>query len=159
MRRGLWAAGLALALSIIGCERRVEILGFGAWKVGKTQRKEATGVCQPTELPDGRMGTWCFGQRFAVAKRAAEVDLYFAGTAPESPLIELQLKVRGCDEAAVESWLRQHFGAPAELRGTRVYWRSKRMFLAAFLPQEPGRCILRMLPASEASEIERIKLL
>jgi hypothetical protein len=151
---------VASLMILVGCERNVEILGFGPWKVGKTERSQATGVCQPTELPDGRTGTWCFRQpAFPVAKKAAEVDLYFDGTAPQSRLIELQLKIRGCVEDEVEAWLRQHFGAPVEHKGTRAYWRSKRMFLAAFLPHEPGRCILRMLPTSETSEIERIKLL
>ncbi|MBK7537420.1 MAG: hypothetical protein IPI49_19035 [Myxococcales bacterium] len=152
-------AALAV-LAGAGCERRVEILGVGPWKLGKTTRKDATGICQPTELPDGRAGTWCFRQPpFGIGKKAAEVDLYFAGTADEAPLIELQLKVRGCNEDDIEAWLRQHFGAATEHRGTRAYWRTSRMFLAAFLPQDPGRCVLRMLPLSEGSEIERIKLL
>ncbi len=158
------AARRALALGAValvaGCERKVEVTGFGPWRIGKTTRKDATGICQPTELPDGRAGTWCFRQPpFGIGKKAAEVDLYFAGTEPTAPLIELQLKVRGCVEDDVEAWLRRHFGAPYEHRGTRAFWKNDRMFLAAFLPQEPGRCLVRMLPLSEGSEIERIKLL
>ncbi|MEZ4360332.1 MAG: hypothetical protein R3B48_09135 [Kofleriaceae bacterium] len=162
LRRACAMAALALAgWAAGGCERPApEFTGVGPWSVVKTKRKDATGICQPTELPDGRAGTWCFRQPpFGIAKKAAEVDLYFLGAEPEAPLIELQLKIRGCVEGEVEAWLRQHFGAPYEHRGTRAFWRTSRLFLAAFLPQEPGRCILRMLPLSEGAEIERIKLL
>jgi hypothetical protein len=155
-------AGIAVAVAVAGgCEaRQPEFSGVGRWSVVRTQRKDATGICQPTELPDGRAGTWCYRQPpFGLGKKAAEVDLYFAGAEPTSPLIELQLKVRGCVEGDIEVWLRQHFGAPYEQRGTRAYWRTSKMFLAAFLPQDPGRCVLRMLPLSEGGEIERIKLL
>jgi hypothetical protein len=157
----LGAITLCCVFGGIGCEpRKPEFSGVGPWSVVKTKRKDATGICQPTELPDGRAGTWCFRQNpFGVGEKAAEVDLYFLGSEPTSPLIELQLKVRGCVEDDVEVWLRQNFGAPYERRESRAYWRNSRMFLAAFLPLEPGRCLLRMLPLSEVAEIERIKLL
>jgi hypothetical protein len=162
-RRRSLATLLVTASLVAGAscgKREPEFSGVGPWKVGKTQRKDATGVCQPTELPDGRAGTWCFRQPpFGINKKAAAVDLYFAGTEPTSPLVELQLQIRGCIEADVEVWLRQNFGAPYELRGTRAYWRNSKMFLAAFLPQDPARCVIRMLPLSEGAEIERIKLL
>ncbi len=155
------ALAAALAILAASCAREPELSGVGQWSVTKTKLKDANGVCQPTELPDGRAGTWCFRQKpFGInEKKAAEVDLYFAGTEPTSPLIELQLKIRGCIEEDVEVWLRKSFGAPYELKGTRAYWRTPKMFLAAFLPQDPGRCVIRMLPLSEGPEIERIKLL
>lgn len=158
---GLMAAlTLGGLLSLSGCERHPEFSGVGPWSVTKTRRKDATGICQPTELPDGRAGTWCFRQKpFGIAKKAAEVDLYFAGNEPSAPVIELQLKIRGCIEEDVEVWLRQNFGAPTEQRANRMYYRTSKMFLAAFLPQDPGRCVLRMFPLSEGAEIERIKLL
>jgi hypothetical protein len=152
---------LACLVALAACEaRKPDITGVGPWSVVKTKRKDASGVCQPTELPDGRAGTWCFGQKpFGLAKRAAAVDLYFLGTESEAPLIELQLTIRGCVEDDVEAWLREHFGAPVERRDARAYWRTSRLFLAAFLPQDPGRCVLRMLPLGEGAEIERLKLL
>lgn len=154
---------LSLMLAWSGCSREPDFSGVGPWSVTKTQRKDATGICQPTELSDGRPGTWCFKQKpFGIGVRepkAAAVDLYFLGKEPTAPLIELQLNVRGCDEEDIEAWLRKNFGGPYERRGTRAFWKTKNMFLAAFLPQEPGRCVLRMLPLSEGSEIERIKLL
>lgn len=162
MRRGRLAAALFLGglAALAGCERQPELTGVGPWSVTKTKRKDATGICQPTELPDGRSGTWCFKQKpFGLAKKAAAVDLYFAGDAPDAPLIELQLQIRGCIEEDVEVWLRQNFGAPTEQRPGRAFYRMKKMFLAALLPQDPGRCVLRMLPLSEADEIERITLL
>jgi hypothetical protein len=150
-----------MGLLVLSCEaRQSEFSGVGPWSVVKTTRKDASGICQPTELPDGRAGIWCFRQPpFGIGKKAAEVDLYFLGSEPTAALIELQLKVRGCVEDDVEVWLRQNFGAPYERRGTRAYWRNSRMFLVAFLPQDPGRCVLRMLPLSEGAEIERLKLL
>jgi hypothetical protein len=149
----------AFALASCG-DRQPEYSGVGQWSVTRTKLKDATGRCQPTDLPDGRAGTWCFRQPpFGIGKKSASVDLYFVGKEPTAPLIELQLNVRGCVEEDIEAWLRRNFGAPYETRDTRAYWRTPKMFLAAFLPQDPGRCVLRMLPLSEGAEIERIKLL
>jgi hypothetical protein len=95
------ALGAAVALAVVvavlaGCKREPELSGVGPWSVTRTRRKDATGICQPTELPDGRAGTWCFKQKpFGVGRKAAAVDLYFAGNDPEAPLIELQLQIRG----------------------------------------------------------------
>jgi hypothetical protein len=92
-----------------------------------------------------------------VAKKTAEVDAYFLGTEPTAPLIELQLKVRGCVEGDVESWLRSVMGVPTQTLATREYWQNSFMFAAAYLPSEPGRCLVRFLPTSEQDDIARIK--
>lgn len=163
MIKATMVAVLFVLLGVMACSREPDYSGVGPWSVTRTKLKDATGICQPTELSDGRIGTWCFKQKpFGIGVRepkAAAVDLYFLGKEPTAPLIELQLNVRGCDEEDIEAWLRKNFGDPYERRGTRAFWKMKNMFLAAFLPQEPGRCVLRMLPLSEGSEIERMKLL
>ena len=67
------------------------------------------------------------------------------------------LKVRGCVEDEVDRWMRERFGPPIETKSTREYWKNSFMWIAAFLPSEPGRCILHFLPLSENAEIERLK--
>ncbi len=132
--------------------------GIGAYRVGKTTLKDAPGRCEPTDLPDGRKGTWCFMQPpVGVAGRPADVDLYFLGTEPSAPVIEIQLQVRGCDEEAVKSWLRTNFGAPFEDTPRWAAWRNKHVYVIGELPSEPGRCLVRLLPRSEQAEFDRLK--
>ena len=180
---GLVVAVVALTiagLAMTGCEgRKAEPSGIGHLRFGATTRANIhQAVCQPTELTDGRKATWCFAlPPIKVGKRVAEVDAYFLGTDPPDlpdtatkeqvaerkeaqaklPLIELQLKVRGCVEDEVDRWMRERFGPPIESKSTRQYWKNSFLWAAAFLPSEPGRCLVHFLPLSENAEIERLK--
>jgi hypothetical protein len=161
-RRGaLAAAVIAAALGGLGgCGGRDgEHDGIGNWRFPHTTRKDITGgLCQPTDLNDGRKATWCFAQQpIKIGGRTAEVDLYFLGGEPSARLIEIQLKVRGCHEDELEQWLRQGFGVPIETRAKRAYWKNSFLWIAALMPSEPGRCLVHVLPLSENAEIDRIK--
>jgi hypothetical protein len=148
------------AAVVVGCnDKPPEFTGVGKWRFNHTVLKHAReGICQPTDLNDGRKGTWCFAQTpFKIGKRVADVDLYFLGTDPEAKLIEIQLKVRGCVEAELDQWMRTGFGTPIETRSTRAYWKNSFLWAAALMPSEPGRCLVHFLPLSENAEIERIK--
>lgn len=153
------AAALLLVVLAACNGRKGEISGIGPYRFGKTTRGNVhDGVCQPTELTDGRKATWCFAlPPIKVGKRIAEVDAYFAGTDDQAPLIEVQLKVRGCVEQEAEQWMRERFGPPIETKGTREYWKNSFLWAGAFLPSEPGRCMIHFLPIAENGEIERIK--
>jgi len=159
MKSLLAIAASMIALGAAGCDRKPEFAGVGQWRFTKTVRADArAGVCQPTELTDGRKATWCFAlPPYKIAKRVAEVDLYFNGTDDKAPLIEIQLKVRGCVEEELETWMRQNFGPPIESKPTRGYWKNSFLWAAAFMPSEPGRCVVHFLPLDEAAEIARIK--
>jgi hypothetical protein len=153
---------LTLVVLAASCgSKEPEFTGVGNWRFGHTTLADAKqGVCQPTDLNDGRKGTWCFANPpFKVGKRVADVDLYFLGTEPTAQLIEIQLKIRGCVEQEAEDWMRQGFGPPTESKGTREYWKNSFLWAAAMLPSEPGRCLIHFLPLSENAEIERIKKL
>jgi hypothetical protein len=170
---------LLLAL-LAACEgRKPEPAGLGHLRFGTTTLANVhSGNCQPTELTDGRKATWCFAQTpIKVGQRSADVDLYFLGTEPpplpadatkeqkdarkleleKLPLIEIQLKIRGCVEDEVDRWMRERFGPPIESKSTRLYWKNSFLWAAAFLPSEPSRCVIHFLPLSENAEIERIK--
>jgi len=155
------AAVLGVALIAACGSREPEIDGVGRFRFGHTTLREITdGICQPTELNDGRKGTWCFAQTpMKIAGSSAEVDLYFLGGEPTAPLIELQLKVRGCHEDQLDQWMRTSFGPPIESKPTRGYWKSSFLWAAALMPSEPGRCLVHFLPLSEPAEIARIKQL
>lgn len=153
---------LCLPLGVVagGCEgRKPEPSGIGKWRFTKSVRGDAKdGVCQPTELTDGRKATWCFAMPpYKIAGRNADVDLYFDGADDQARLIEIQLKVRGCVEDDLDRWMRATFGLPIETKATRSYWQNSFMWVAAMMPSEPGRCIVHLLPLSEAAEIARIK--
>ncbi len=163
-RRG-WLAvasvGLLASIGIVGAcgNRQPEFSGIGKFRFGHTTLAQINdGICQPTELNDGRKGTWCFAQTpIKIATSTAEVDLYFLGTEPTAKLIEIQLKVRGCHEDALDQWMRTAFGPPIESKATRGYWKNAFLWAAAKMPSEPGRCLVHLLPLSENAEIDRIK--
>ena len=149
--------GLGLTLGGAGCSRKTEYAGLGPWHVKRTVLRDATGRCEPTDLPDGRKGTWCYGQPgLRLGGQDASVDLYFGGTTPDAKLVELQLQFRGCKDDQLGSWVRQTFGAPYEEHGRRALFKNTGAFVVADLPESPGRCTLHMLPRSEAAEVARL---
>ncbi|HEY0191329.1 MAG TPA: hypothetical protein VGC42_09430 [Kofleriaceae bacterium] len=161
MSRALRLAILGLGLGLAACNSEPEFAGIGPWRFGHTTLGNVKeGVCQPTDLMDGRKGTWCFAQRpFKIGSSTTEIDLYFLGTEKTAPLIEIQLKVRGCHEDQVDQWMRTAFGPPIENKPTRGYWKNSFLWAAAMMPSEPGRCLVHLLPLTENAEIDRVKQL
>lgn len=157
---GVMVAAVAALAAGSACDKKGDPAGLGQWTFTKSTlaHGKKAGVCQPTELSDGRKATWCFGvQPIKAGGKVAEVDLYFGGATDDAKLIELQLKVRGCVEEDLDRWMRERFGPPFETRSTRAYWKNAFLWAAALMPSEPGRCVVHFLPISEGSEIERIK--
>jgi hypothetical protein len=150
---------IPLVIVLAACGKDPEPSGIGPYIFGKTTVASVhDGNCQPTELRDGRKVIWCMAlPPFKVGKHTAEVYTYFGGTEPTSPLIEIQLSVRGCVEDEADRWLRERFGPPIENKATREYWKNSFMWIGAKLPSEPGRCLIHFLPLSENQEIARIK--
>ena len=149
-------AGVLVAAT--GCGRETEYAGVGPWHVKKTTLADATGRCEPTDLPDGRKGTWCYAQPgLRLGDHAASVDLYFGGTTPDAKVIEIQLGFRGCRDDVLATWVTRTFGEPYEQVGSRRLMKNSAAFVVADLPASPGRCVVRLLPRSEAAEVERLK--
>lgn len=156
------AAILLACVACLACKGKApEPSGVGPWTFTRSTLGDVKGgLCQPADLNDGRKGTWCFAQTpFRIGGSTAEVDLYFLGSEKTAKLIEIQLKVRGCHEDALDQWMRAAFGPPIETRSTRSYWKSSFLWAAAMMPSEPGRCLVHLLPLSENAEIDRIKQL
>lgn len=148
-----WLLALAM-LAAAGCSRKPELGGIGPYNVNKLTLAKATGRCDPTDLPDGRKGTWCYAQpKLAIAGMNADVDLYFAGTEPTSPVIEVQFQIAGCKDERLLSWLKRNFGAPSEERPLKVFWDKPALYLVGELGP---RCLVRVLPRSEAAEYQRL---
>jgi hypothetical protein len=148
----------ALACLVAACNSAPqEAAGAGGWDVTHTTLADARGGrCEPTDLPDGRKGTWCFLMpSLSLNGEAAQVDLYFGGTAPDAALVEIQLKVLQCHVDQAESWTATRFGNPVEHQGDRYYHQNRYVY-AAVIP-DGGRCLVRVLPISEKAELDRIK--
>ncbi|MBX3161092.1 MAG: hypothetical protein KF773_34345 [Deltaproteobacteria bacterium] len=157
-----WLAAPVALVALAACGKgSADYTGVANWQFGTTTLADVTvGRCQPSDLNDGRKGTWCFGnQPFKVGTKISEVDLYFDGTVPTSKLIEIQLSVRGCIEDEVVQWMTQSFGPPVEERKERAYWKNSFLWAAALVPQRPGRCRVHLLPLTEEREIARIRQL
>jgi hypothetical protein len=144
---------LLVLVLLLGCDKKKDIVGIGKFRVDMTMSK-ANGRCDPTELPDGRKGTWCYGQpKVGIGGQNADVDLYFLGNTPAAPVIEIQFQIAGCKDEEILSWLKTNFGAPVEDRGTKVFWEKKSLYIVAELGP---RCLVRLLPKSEQAEYERL---
>ncbi|MBA2544414.1 MAG: hypothetical protein H0V17_32525 [Deltaproteobacteria bacterium] len=154
---------IAVIMATGACGRKEpEFAGIGKYRFGHTTRGDVKdGVCQPTSIDDGkRQATWCFAlPAYKIANRTAEIELYFDGTEATSPLIEIQLKVRGCLEQDLESWMRTAFGPPIENTPKRLYYKNSFLWAAALIPSEPGRCRVHLLPNSELAQIAKVKAL
>ena len=150
---------VALLALMVACKPEPdEYDGLGRWKVTKTTLSQADGRCIPTDLPDGRKGSYCIGQTpLKIAGSPAEIDLYFDGTEPTSRLIEEQLKVRGCREEQVLQFMRKLFGTPSGTKGPKVFWKNRFAFVAAIAPSDPGQCLIRIFPLSETAEIAKVQ--
>ena len=144
----------------LGCEKKKpEPGGFGPWRFSTSKRSNVkSGRCDPHKAEDGRTLTWCFGgTAYQIHNRPAELDLYFLGTEPDAPLIEIQMKIRGCHEQDLDHWMRATYGNPIETKGPVSFYQNSFLWAAAFIPSAPGRCLVHFLPLSEAAEIGRIK--
>jgi hypothetical protein len=165
-------AGLA------ACDRKKgQPVGIGNYKFGHTTRANIyDGICQPTELNDGRKATWCFAlPPVKIGQRVADVDAYFLGQETEGnaklpekerkpalekmPLLEVQFKIRGCVESEAEQWIRQRFGPQdvKQSKGALAVWQNDFVWIGAFLPSEQAKCLIHFLPVGESAEIQRIK--
>lgn len=152
---------IAALVLVAGCDKDPpEFAGVGKYRFTKTTFGDVKeGICEPTVLDDGRKAMWCFSlPPYKIANRTTEPDLYFAGTDKTAPLIEIQLKVRGCLEEELDTWMRANFGPPIETRNQRGYWKNSFLWAAALMPSDPGRCTVHFLPLTETAEIARIKL-
>jgi hypothetical protein len=152
-----WALAAALVL-LAGCAKKEpEIAGVEGWNVKHTRLADATGRCIPEKLADGRDGSYCFGQQpFGIRGMAVDVDLYFGGTDPASTLVEIQMKVGGCNVENLDGWLRKNLGAPVESKGNRHAWKNAHLHALGYLPlaDEPGRCLVRMIPLAEQARFD-----
>lgn len=153
-----WVALAIPLLFLAGCERKKQPAGIGPYHVKRLTLGKAPGRCDPTDLPDGRKGMWCYAlPSVTVAGMKSDVSLYFGSNDPAAPVIEIQLQVGGCKESALSSWIRTNFGAPIEDRAKKVFWENANVYVVGELPSEPGRCLVRVLPKSEQAEFERLR--
>jgi hypothetical protein len=150
-----------LLVAIAACHsREPEATGIGPYVFGHTTWGNIhDGNCQPTDdVGGGRKGTWCsLLPPIKVGTKIADVDAYFLGTDKSAPLIELELKVRGCVEDEADRWMRARFGPPYLTKSTREYWKSSFLWASAELPSEPAKCLIRFLPTTETEEISRLE--
>lgn len=145
-------------LALVACERKKQPAGIGRYHLKTMTLEKTRGRCDPTDLPDGREGMWCYAfPSEHVAGMKSEVNVYFGSNDPKGTPIEIQLQVSGCKEGPLAGWLRTNFGAPIEERSTKAFWENANAYVVGELPAEPGRCLVRLLPKSEKAEFERLR--
>lgn len=150
-----------------------DINGIGPWALGETTLATAPGVCRPVE--DGTV--WCFSAgRIAVGEQAATVDLYFQpkckGEVPAgqtrksraklraecsgSPLVEILLSIRACDEAAAAAALTHAIGEPQRRAKNRLYWQTGGAVIVGQLPADGTTCEINFVAPSQKARIKQL---
>lgn len=146
-----------LLLVLAACKKEPELGGVDKWHVDRTKLSDATGRCMPEDLGGGRQGAYCFGQRaIGIAGMPVDLDLYFDGTEPDAQIVEIQMKIGGCQPEGIESWMRKNFGAAYDQKGNRFAWKNRVVSALGYLPlaDEPGRCLVRILPVREQARFD-----
>ncbi len=150
-----------ILLAVMACKGRpAEPSGVGPYVFGHTTWAQIhDGNCSPTDdVGQNRKGMWCtLLPPIKVGTKVADVDAFFLGTEKTAPLVELELKVRGCVEDEADRWMRERFGPPFQTKSTREYWKNSFLWASAELPSEPARCLIRFLPITETAEIQRLE--
>jgi hypothetical protein len=147
-------AALLCLLMLGACKADKQISGIGPWNVNRTHLRDATGRC----TPDGD-GMYCFGQKpTGIKGMIVDIDLYFAGHEPDAQLSEIQMKVGGCDEEQLFSWMRANFGKPTEDRGSLKMWQNSFLWAVGEMPlaDDPGRCLVHMIPKRAQDRLDAL---
>jgi hypothetical protein len=149
------AIGLLLLAS--GCkERTQEYNGVGPYMLKKTTLADGqvNFRCQPS---DPRI-TWCFGgPEVKLGDQPAAVTLYFAGSTPEAPLVEIALAVRACNPESAEKALVAALGPPTESAEKQLFWRKKAMFVSVKLRKEGTSCDVSFVDPADQGRLDELK--
>lgn len=153
-RRAVTAAvTLALLVCLAACSRKkAPVGGIGEWKLNETTLGQAPGFCNPDESI-----TMCsHAATIGFGGQSADIHLYFRGSEPDAPLVEISVVVKACDPEAAERTLTDLLGAPVEKRDKRAFWRSSGSFVAAQLPAEARRCEISFVAPDDADRIAEL---
>ena len=147
---------LLLTLLLFACKPKPPpVNGLGPYVLGET--KLATGKRRARCQPDGKI-MWCFGApAIKVGDQPAAVDLYFDGQGDDASLIEIALRIRGCNIDAVDAALRTALGPSTQRRGRKLFWRSKFSFVAARLRVDGNACEVNFVDPKDTTRIAKLR--
>ena len=149
VKRVAWVVLIAAALS--GCRKDNDYNGIGQWVLLNTTLSDAEGACTPGEI------TFCsHADTLNVGGQPASVNLYFRGSEPTAPLVEIELTTRSCDPNGVGSALFEFLGPPQTRRDKRMFWNAKRAYVSAKLPGRAGRCVVNYVTPEDTKRIAEL---
>jgi len=143
---------VVIAVSAAGCARkRPAINGIGSWVLLETPLRDAPGFCSPDTI------TFCSGNgSVSLGGQPASVGLYFRGSQPTSPLVEITLTVRRCDPGALARALVDVLGDPSSRVNHHMMWRGKLAFVAAAVPAPQRRCEVSFVTIEDRPRIAEL---
>jgi len=151
--RNATAAALVLALCCTAsCSRKeAEINGIGKWVLGKTTLAEAPGFCSPDTI------TFCSANgAVPIGNQVADVNLYFRGGEPDSPLVEIELAVRRCNHQDLVPALIDVLGEPNVRKQNHYIWKSGAAFIAGVIPAQARRCELSFVSPDDKKRVAEL---
>ena len=147
-----WTLVALAVTSIFGCGRKEpEINGIGQWVLLKTQMREAPGFCNPDEI------TFCSSNgAVPIGDQAADVGLYFQGSEPTAPLVEIGLSVRRCDPDKLARALIEVLGEPNVRKHNHYLWRGELALVAGQMPSTGRRCEVSFVTTKDKKRVAEL---
>ncbi|MSP17318.1 MAG: hypothetical protein EXR73_12055 [Myxococcales bacterium] len=156
MKLTLAVLAVAVALASLACERPpAEVNGVGEYVLGKTLRRDMEGKARCEPINDGKETHCMVASSIRLGAQAAQTSLYFQGTAPASPLLEIALTVRVCRLNDAIAALVGALGDPSDGSTEKLrFWRLGRMFVSAKLPAKGGiQCEVNFVTTADKQRV------
>jgi hypothetical protein len=155
---------LALALTTtVACKKDRPLDGIGPYRFGKTTLGDWGYACNP---PDAKGHIYCQSNplerthAFKIGERNGEQNALIAATFysadKTAPLAELELYVDECKVDSLKAWLRSTFGSPTSTSDQKMFWKQRKLFIAAKVPPTATECYITMVEASNSARIDEL---
>ncbi len=152
---------LLLALvAISGCKRERPLDGIGPYRFGKTTLGDWGYACNP---PNAKGRIYCQSNplekthAYKLGDQNALIAATFYGGDKTTPLAELELYVGDCRVDELKSWLRHTFGSPTSTSDQKMFWKQKKLFIAAKVPPGASECYVTMVDVNNAERIAELE--
>jgi hypothetical protein len=151
---------LVALTTIAACKNDRPIDGIGPYRFGKTTLGDWGYACNP---PDARGHIYCQSNplekthAYKLGEQNSLIAASFYSGDKSAPLAELELYVDDCNVDSLKSWLRYTFGPTSSTSEEKMFWKQRKVFIAAKVPPGAKECYVTMVEASNAARIDELQ--